>query len=191
MVTGRHGVDPAEELRYRPNGHVQPTLSQPLKKGNNFIHPVSVFSKFQHSKLNELAKRNGSALPPLHPAWNGYIQQRSVRQQHQTDGETSGYHSDQLNLSRRQQQPDQSDQSDQLQSSYSSRTNDKLLGRKKWAQERGNAAPPSARIDANEPLPQIHERIELLQQPPPRWVARSPNGDLNHQSHLIHGTIGH
>ena len=135
--------------------------------------------------------RNSSALPPLHPAWGGYGHQRSSRPhpqpQLQTDGETSGYHSDQLNPPQRHQQPEQTERPEQLQSAYSSRTNDKLLGRKKWAQERGNAAPTSARNDANETLPQIHERTELMQQPPPRWVARSPNGDFANPPHLLPG----
>lgn len=143
----------------------------------------------------DLWNRNSSALPPLHPAWNGYVHHRSARPppQQQTDGETSGYHSDQLNppprSSRPANQSDQLDLPDQMQSAYSSRTSDKLLGRKKWAQERGSATPTPARTDANETLPQIHERSELMHQPPPRWVARSPNGDINHQPHLIPGSI--
>lgn len=126
--------------------------------------------------------RNYTALPPLESTRlsstlvsQPKIPRTYLQVNHQTtDGETSGYHSDHIGLVCETTGHSLGEQT--FEGTFSSsRTDEKVIGRKKWTQETGYSGPVSGYNQSLEHLPQIHES-RSASMPPPRWVAaRNPS----------------
>ena len=131
--------------------------------------------------------RNHTALPPLESTRQSstlFPPQRMPRTylqvNHTTDGGTSGYLSD--HIGQVCETTDHSLGEQTFESTFSSsRADEKIIGRKKWAQESCSSGAVNGSNHSLEYLPQIHES-RSSSMPPPRWVAaRNPSAFVQNE----------